>query len=105
MSSVMKQFQASSHLFGANAPFVEELYEQYLADPASVAPEWRDQFDSWQLTGSTRDVAHSGVIASLEGLTRTGAAAAPAASGSDDGKSLKVLQYIRAHRVMGARES
>jgi 2-oxoglutarate dehydrogenase complex dehydrogenase (E1) component-like enzyme len=34
----MKDFEASSHLFGANAPFVEELYERYLADPASVAP-------------------------------------------------------------------
>ena len=48
MSSVMKQFEASSHLFGANAPFVEELYERYLRDPASVAPEWRAQFDAWQ---------------------------------------------------------
>ena len=30
MSSVLKAFEASSHLFGANAPFVEELYERYL---------------------------------------------------------------------------
>jgi len=25
--------QSSSLLFGANAPFIEELYEQYLVDP------------------------------------------------------------------------
>jgi 2-oxoglutarate dehydrogenase E1 component len=106
MSSALKQFQASSHLFGANAPFVEALYESYLADPASVSPEWRDQFDAWQLTGGARDVAHSAVVAAFAGLARAGpgapAATAPAA---DDGKAHKVLQYIRAHRVMGSRES
>ena len=37
MASVMKQFLSTSYLFGGNAPFVEELYERYLADPASVA--------------------------------------------------------------------
>ena len=57
MASEMKEFEASSHLFGANAPFVEELYERYLADPASVAPEWRQQFDAWQAGGGAKDVA------------------------------------------------
>jgi 2-oxoglutarate dehydrogenase E1 component len=42
--------------FGANAPFVEELYERYLADPASVAPEWRQQFDAWQAGAGAKDV-------------------------------------------------
>ena len=36
MASVMKDFEATSNLFGSNAPYVEELYERYLADPASV---------------------------------------------------------------------
>ena len=58
MSSVLKAFEASSHLYGANAPFVEELYERYLADPASVSPEWRAQFDAWQASGGRRDTAH-----------------------------------------------
>ena len=33
---MMRDFQQSSLFFGANAPYVEELYEQYLADPTSV---------------------------------------------------------------------
>jgi len=41
----MRQFLDNSYLFGGNAPFVEELYEQYLADPASVPGEWRAYFD------------------------------------------------------------
>lgn len=105
MASIMKDFEASSHLFGSNAPFVEELYERYLADPASVSPEWKAQFDAWQAGSSQRDVAHSPIVASFEKLTRVAAAPAQAAPDSGDGKSLKVLQYIRAHRVMGSRYS
>jgi 2-oxoglutarate dehydrogenase E1 component len=108
MASIMKDFEASSHLFGANAPFVEELYESYLADPASVPDEWRSQFDAWQAGSQARDVAHGPVVAAFEKLTRVAqapAASAPAAPGTDDGKALKVLQYIRAHRVMGSRYS
>ncbi|KXV07962.1 2-oxoglutarate dehydrogenase subunit E1 [Caballeronia megalochromosomata] len=36
----------NSFLFGANAPYVEEQYETYLSDPASVTDEWRAWFDA-----------------------------------------------------------
>ncbi|MFM7660744.1 MAG: 2-oxoglutarate dehydrogenase E1 subunit family protein, partial [Betaproteobacteria bacterium] len=29
---MMKQFQTNSYLFGGNAPYIEELYENYLAN-------------------------------------------------------------------------
>jgi 2-oxoglutarate dehydrogenase E1 component len=103
MASVMKEFEATSNLYGSNAPYVEELYEQYLADPNSVDASWRTVFDAWQKGGNGKDVAHSQVIASFENLTRTTAAPAPATAADD--KNLKVLQYIRAHRVMGSRYS
>ena len=48
MASVMREFLDSSYLFGANAPFIEELYEQYLVHPGSVPEEWRDYFDRLQ---------------------------------------------------------
>src|SRR5688572_6799055 len=34
-------------LFGGNASFVEELYEQYLADPQSVEAQWREYFETF----------------------------------------------------------
>ena len=43
--SVMKQMLGNSYLFGANAPFIEDLYESYLENPASVTDVWRDYFD------------------------------------------------------------
>src|SRR5687768_8226903 len=58
---MLKEFLASSYLFGANAPFIEELYEKYLVNPAAVPDEWREYFDRMQvLPGSTtKDVAHA----------------------------------------------
>ena len=46
---LMQKLQ-SSFLFGGNAPYVEEQYELYLADPASVEDEWRAYFDALRET-------------------------------------------------------
>jgi 2-oxoglutarate dehydrogenase E1 component len=105
MASVMKEFEASSNLFGSNAPYVEELYESYLADPVSVEASWRAVFDAWQKGGGARDVAHAPVIAAFEQQARNPQPARAAAAAPADDKALKVLQYIRAHRVMGSRYS
>ncbi len=111
MASVMKEFEASSNLYGSNAPYVEELYERYLADPDSVDASWKAVFDAWQKGGGARDVAHSPVIAAFENLSPVAQAPAPstaaaaAAATFADQKNLKVLQYIRAHRVLGSRYS
>src|SRR5687767_2962423 len=105
MASVMKEFEASSHLFGANAPFVEELYERYLASPDAVDPSWRALFDSWQKTGNGKDTPHSPVLAAFEQLAKAPPSARAVPSAGTDDKALKVLQYIRAHRVLGSRYS
>ena len=105
MASVMQDFEASSELFGANAPFIEEIYERYLSDPGSVDASWRTLFDTWQKDGARKDVAHSPVIAAFEDLARNPQAARLAALAPADDKSLKVQQFIRAHRVLGSRYS
>src|SRR5207237_8915384 len=63
MSSVMRQFQDNSYLFGGNAPFIEDLYEKYLSNPQSVDEEWREYFERMQvLPGSTvKDIARAPV--------------------------------------------
>ena len=71
MASVMKELQESSHLYGANAPFVEELYERYLEDPSSVARVVEGAVRrSGRRAGKGKDVAHSPVIAAFEKLAR-----------------------------------
>ena len=104
MAGIMKEFESTSNLYGSNAPYVEELYERFLADPQSVDEGWRATFEAWQKGGGAKDVAHSAVIAAFEQQARNPQACAPSAA-SGDGKDLKVLQYIRAHRVLGSRYS
>ena len=108
---MMREFQMSSLFNGANAPYIEALYEQYLADPASVSEAWRKQFDALpNVAGSTaKDVAHTPVIeAFAERASQGGGRIAyvnVGGGGSDDKRSLRVLQFIRAHRVLGSRHS
>ena len=64
-----KEFQDTTVLFGANAPFVEELYEHYLADPDSVPEEWRHYFDALrQGPGPEQEVPHAPIRAAFECL-------------------------------------
>jgi 2-oxoglutarate dehydrogenase E1 component len=100
--SSMQDLYGTSHLFGANAPFVEELYEKYLVDPASVPDEWRAEFNNWQSNGTT-DVAHTPILQAFEALGKQ--SVRPVVVAGEDKRQLKVLQYIRAHRVLGSRHS
>ena len=61
---MINQLSGTSLLFGGNAPFVEEIYENYLDDPSSVPGEWRDYFDKLgQLPGAVaRDVPHLPIV-------------------------------------------
>jgi len=66
MSTQLQRQYESSPFHGANAPYVEALYESYLEDSASVPPEWRKLFAG--LGGAVaQDVAHGPVV---EALTR-----------------------------------
>ncbi len=102
----MNQLFDSTMFFGGNAPFVEELYENYLDDPTSVPDEWRDYFDRLaQMPGHVaRDVTHAPVIAAFAELGKDGGfrplAVAPA---SDNKKQSAVGKLVTAYRSMGAR--
>ncbi|MGF6509447.1 2-oxoglutarate dehydrogenase E1 component [Paraburkholderia sp. 32] len=71
----MLKERQSSFLFGGNAPYVEEQYELYLADPNAVTAEWRTWFDALRDTpaidGSDRDdQPHAPVISSFVELAK-----------------------------------
>jgi len=96
---IMKEFQSTSTLFGANAPFIEELYEHYLANPASVPPEWRQYFD--ELRGDAADVAHAPVIESFRELARSRRLAGAMVDSTTMHKQVLVLQMIGKFRTLG----
>lgn len=100
--------QRPSCLFSGNAAFVEELYEDYLADPGSVSDEWRSYFESLQDAGSDarRDQRHSEVQQRMLEIANTPAAAVRVVSSNnevDAQKQVAVLQLINAYRFRGHR--
>ncbi|HEY6094531.1 MAG TPA: 2-oxoglutarate dehydrogenase E1 component [Gallionellaceae bacterium] len=102
MPSLMETMLASSLLYGANAAFVEEKYEAWLANPAAVEPEWRQYFDSLQTTpGAAQEVAHSPIQRAFAALPTMPEAST--ADASHERKQVAVLQMINAYRFLGAR--
>ena len=105
MAALLKEYLGTSYLFGANAPFIEELYEGYLTDPASVPAEWRRYFDQLQQLPGSPDVAHEPIRQSFVKLVkapRSAAGNAPTARSADLGrKQVWVLQLANNYRRMG----
>ncbi len=108
---MMRQFQVNSYLFGGNAPYVEELYERYLDNPASVPDKWRAYFDQLQLVpaadGSTSspDMAHAPIVESFAQRAKAGTLR-PAVAPTDltvARKQVHVQSIIAAYRFLGAR--
>ena len=102
---MIKESRGTSLLFGANAPFVEGLYEQYLKDPQSVEPRWRGYFDELQkLDDGPADVAHSEVQQRFIDLARS---QRPGGGGEAAQRNLQkqfsVMQLISAYRFQGNR--
>ncbi|MFV0678880.1 2-oxoglutarate dehydrogenase E1 component [Ottowia sp.] len=109
--SVYQTYQGNTYLFGGNAPYVEEMYESYLANPGSVPDSWREYFDALQhvpaLDGSsTRDVPHLPVINAFAERAKQGGTQVVLASGADSElgrKRTAAQQLIAAYRNVGAR--
>jgi 2-oxoglutarate dehydrogenase E1 component len=64
MAQSLRELLASTPLSGGNAPFVETLYEQFLHDPQSVDPRWREYFLKLR-NGNTGEQIHSAVQAAI----------------------------------------
>ena len=109
--SVYQPYQGNTYLFGGNAPYVEEMYENYLANPGSVPDSWREYFDALQhvpaVDGSNaKDVPHLPVINAFAERAKAGGTQVVQASGADSElgrKRTAVQQLIAAYRNVGAR--
>ena len=101
----MDEKQNFSYLFGSNAPYIEELYEEFLNDPNSVSEYWRRYFTELaaQPGGAARDVAHRPIQESFINLAKSRPVAAVGAP--DEAmmkKQVSVLRLISAYRIQGS---
>ncbi len=109
--AVYGAYQGTSYLFGGNAPYVEEMYENYLANPGSVPDSWRDYFDALQYVpavdgSNTKDVPHLPVVNAFAERAKQGGTRVVMATGADSEMGRKrtaVQQLIAAYRNVGAR--
>jgi 2-oxoglutarate dehydrogenase E1 component len=96
---MMDELRGTSTLFGSNAPFIEQQYEIYLADPNAVGPDWRAYFD--QLRDGAQDVAHAPVIDSFIQLAKSRRLAASMVDAQAMHKQVLVLRLISKYRTLG----
>ena len=101
---MMDEKQGFSYLFGSNAPYIEELYEEFLNNPDAVGDYWKKYFSELaaQPGAAERDVAHKPI---QESFARLAKSPRTAAVGTADEEMLKkqvgVLRLISAYRIQG----
>ena len=110
VSSVYQAYQGNTYLFGGNAPYVEEMYENYLANPGSVPDSWREYFDALShvpaVDGSNaKDVPHMPVINAFAERAKAGGTKVVMASENAEmgRKRTAAQQLIAAYRNVGQR--
>ncbi len=109
-NNVYSAFKGNSYLFGGNAPYVEEMYENYLSNPGSVSDTWRSYFDALQNVPAVdgtdaRDVPHLPVINAFAERAKQGTTQVVLASPDSEmgRKRVYTQQLIAAYRNVGAR--
>lgn len=105
-SDLNDEFIRTSPLSGGNASYVEAYYEQYLRDPESVEPSWREYFKSLNSDGGGSDIAHGPIRDSFVDMhpsTEQGASAKSGLSSRAAQKQAGVLQLINHYRSRGHR--
>ena len=99
-------WKADTQLDGNNILYLEEMYERYLQEPASVPATWQQYFDGLpQVNGQERDTRHSLVKDYFRAHASKPQAYAVAGGDTSnlehERKQVKVLQLINAYRFQG----
>lgn len=101
--SSMSQQAKDSYLFGSNADFIEDLYDQYLINPTAVDNKWHQYFDSIQV--GNKDVSHEklkekfALILQHSNLLTSGIASNVPVNINDN--QIKVWQLVASYRAEG----
>ncbi|MDA0979602.1 MAG: thiamine pyrophosphate-dependent enzyme, partial [Proteobacteria bacterium] len=105
--SVMERMWRSGHISGGNAAYVEDLYEKYLEDPASVPDQWRSYFETLPVVEGkvAPDISHSTVRDHFLLLSKNQSRVVPVAASSVhsdyERKQFAVGELINGYRRRG----
>jgi 2-oxoglutarate dehydrogenase E1 component len=98
MTDDLQEQYRASHLSGGNAAYVEEFYEAWLDDPASVPEHWQKIFQTFNDSGE--DTRHRAITEYFRDLAANGHYRGGTAV-AEDFKQAGVLRLINAYRVRG----
>ena len=110
--SLMEAMWSTGHLSGANAEYVEELYERFLNDADSVPSEWKQFFENLPSANGNgqHDVSHAEIRKDFKALAKV-SRYAQVFSNEDivdsehEHKQVDVLQLISSYRVRGHQKA
>ncbi|MGE0113928.1 MAG: 2-oxoglutarate dehydrogenase E1 component [Steroidobacteraceae bacterium] len=102
MSESLRALLESSALGADQAAYLESLYEQFLIDPGSVEPKWRDYFVSVH-QGASGEVAHGPLREALAQRARESRPVSVAAPEAGDGLFAKQGAVSRLVQVYANR--
>jgi len=111
----MTQFEPTTPFFAGNSTFVEELYDRYLQNPATVDASWREFFrdvTNGSASPAKRNASWAAVKSQVIGAAEEVTDAKPAAKGGRDKTlsndvekfahdSIRAIMMVRAYRVRG----
>lgn len=95
----MEALWQDAYLDGDNALYLEELYEQFRTDPASVDASWQALFQ--QLPAGPLHESMSDVRQRFQRLAKQPASASAAVNTANLDQQLNVLEYLQAMRRFG----
>ncbi|MFL6708267.1 MAG: 2-oxoglutarate dehydrogenase E1 component [Massilia sp.] len=107
---MMVENRKTSFLFAENTPYIEDLYESYLADRQSVSPQWQAYFAALgqlpAVDGSDRaDVTHRAMIEQFAAQAKMPPSAARGSAAVSSRKQFAVQSLVAAFRQIGARRA
>ena len=92
MSRSLRELYESSPFSSAQAPYLEEQYDRFLTDPASVTPEWREFFG--QFGPATRPAPRPPVARPAMSAVATAPVRPAAAASSVDGEKQSAVSRL-----------
>jgi 2-oxoglutarate dehydrogenase E1 component len=96
--SLLQQLADTSQFGGGNAAYLDRLYEDWLRDRQTVAPQWRDYFERIHSPG---DVSHADAIARIRLAQARYDAGAVSMDDIHARKQAGVLRLLTAYRSRG----
>ena len=98
--------KTNQHIYGANAEFIESLYQDYLQDPSCVSQDWQTYFKNLNISDdASLHQQHHRTLTDISESISTDSSENESISEKMQEKQRAVLRLIRSYRRLGHRQA